>query len=216
MCWISIIAPCNNINCGNGTDTCVRGVCTCGKYVGLVCDDNTEFPYCLDGNCACTKSIGVFEAGDGTTRGSCESLSHKCYPDGRCRECMLSSECSSLSDTCINGKCRCGNNSPCNPAKSNICISGVCYCGTEENGCHTEDKYYPDQIDPKNPTVLGLQRSKNEVCEKISEFYNPSFIPDDERMSNGMNEDGTTKYEIEYDDDKGKYIGEYKCLGKIS
>ena len=157
----------------------------------------------------------MFEAGDGNTRGSCKSLSHKCYPDGGCSECKISSDCSRLSDTCTNGKCRCGSNLPCNPIKSNICTNGVCYCGIEENGCHTEDKYYPDKLDPKNPSVLGLQRSKNEVCEKISDYYNPKFIPNHPLMVNGLNEDGTTKYEIDYADNKGNYTGTYQCLGML-
>ena len=209
---ILIIAPCNNLNCGNNTDTCSQGICQCGDNPGLVCSAETEYPFCFNGECACTKTIGEFEPGDGTTQGSCKSASGKCHMDGRCTECTLASHCSGLSDTCVNGKCKCGNQAPCNPTKSNRCSSGVCYCGDNQS-CMISNHFDKNGVDPRNNSYPGLQRTRSEVCEKITEFYNPRFIPNHPQLlqtTNGV----TTTNGFEYDDLKGKESGTFQCLGK--
>ena len=164
----------------------------------------------MDGQCACTKTLGKFEPGDGTTQGSCKSASDKCHLDGNCSECTLDAQCYGLSDTCKNGKCGCGDRPPCNSIKSNICTDGTCYCGTDAGGCHKEDKFYPMEMDPRNNTVPGLQRSKNEICEQVTAYYNPNYIPNHPLMING------TGYALDYDDQKGKHTGTYQCLGMFN
>ena len=158
--------------------------------------------------------MGKYEPGDGTTQGSCKSSLEKCHLDGQCSGCKFDSDCSGLSDTCKNGKCGCGDSPPCNALKNNICTNGVCYCGTESGGCHIEDKFYPTETDPRDNT-LGLQRSKNEVCEKVTEYYNPKFIPNHPIMLNGTSSNSATVYALDYDDGKGKHTGTYQCLGMI-
>ena len=209
---ITISGGCN-VECGNGTDTCYQGVCQCGNNPGLVCSTDTGFPLCSDGQCVCTKTLGKFEPGDGSTRGSCLSVTDKCHLDGSCDECLFDSHCYGLSDSCKSGKCKCGDDPPCNSIKSNICTGGICYCGTEAGGCHIEDQFYSNLTDPRNNTVPGLQRSKDEICEKVTEYYNPNFIPNHPLMVNGTHPNGTTIYAFDYDDQKGKHTGTYQCLG---
>ena len=81
------------------------------------------------------------------------------------------------------------------------------------DACPTTDEYYEDQVDPRNNTIPGLQRSKDEVCEKITEFYNPKFIPNSPLAINVTYPNGTITYAFEYDDTKGKHTGTYQCLG---
>ena len=48
-----------------------------------------------------------------------------------------------------------------------------------------------------------MQRSADEVCELITDKYNPVYIP-----SNSV---GAT---VICDDDRGKHTGTYQCLGR--
>ena len=180
----------------------------------MVCNLDGQLPYCLNGQCACTKSAGLFERGDGTTQGSCNSPSDKCHFNGQCGECELSSHCYGLTDTCSGGRCMCGSSGPCNPLKSNSCTNGNCYCGTEIGGCHTADKYYSDQVDPRT-NAMGLQRTGEEICELITEYYNPKYISNHPLMKNGVDDKMNPTYATEYNDDKGSHVGTYQCLGSF-
>ena len=213
-CNFFIVAPCNNVQCGNHTDTCFRGICQCGNNPGLICNSDSGYPYCIDGSCGCTKTLGLFELGDGTTQGSCQSATAKCHLDGTCSECNLDSHCFGLSDTCTNGKCGCGSSSACDSTKSSACTNGVCKCG-DQDSCPTSDMYFESLTDPRDNSVPGLQRSKNEICELVTEFYNPKFIPNSPLANNGTNSDGSILYAFEYDDQKGKNTGTYQCLGIV-
>lgn len=209
----SLVAPCNNLKCENNTDTCVRGACQCGDSPGLVCNADTNFPYCLEGKCACTKTAGSFERGDGTTQGSCKLASDKCHLDGTCAECQFPSHCYGLTDTCENGKCGCGSGPPCNQVKSSSCTNGVCKCGDNPT-CQDVDSFDASQADPRDNNVYpGLQRRANEVCELITEYYNPKFIENHPLMVNGT-VNGSPTYAVDYDDTKGQHTGTYQCLGK--
>ena len=98
--------------------------------------------------------------------------------------------------------------------KSSSCTNGQCYCGAEVGGCLSSDRFYTDKLDPK-PNTLGLQRTKDEVCEQITEFYNPKYITNHPLMINGSDLNGNPTYELEYSDNKGNQTkGTYQCLGK--
>ena len=97
--------------------------------MGLVCNQNTQFPVCSQGDCVCSKTKGLFIVGDGTTQGSCDLRSHKCQANGRCAECTTDAQCTGLTDTCISTKCSCGTDGPCNSTISNECLGGNCMCG---------------------------------------------------------------------------------------
>ena len=56
-----------------------------------------------------------------------------------------------------------------------------------------------------------IQRSPQEVCEKITKFYNPLYVKGAIATSGGTPEDGIN---VPCDDGKGKFLGEYQCLGK--
>ena len=72
------------------------------------------------------------------------------------------------------------------------------------------------EMDPRNNTVPGLQRSKNEICEQVTAYYNPNFIPNHPLMINGTDSNGNTAYALDYDDQKGKHTGTYQCLGMFN
>ena len=97
--------PCVDLQCINSTDTCSGGKCYCGSSSSLICDKRSQFPLCLNGSCVCSKTRNQYEKGDGKSQGSCKSNLHKCQPDGKCAECTYDSECSGLSNRCINRIC---------------------------------------------------------------------------------------------------------------
>ena len=224
-------APCNNIICENTTDTCYKGVCQCGQNIGVVCNLESEFPFCKDEQCSCSKGESIFEAGDGTTQGSCSSPLAKCQADGRCKECSHSGQCASttngLTDTCLNSRCVCGTEEdakPCNETRSNHCIRGICMCGLNQECSQTNHITELDDCDESkcgNTAVSGIcgckfendvckiPRSDQEVCQQITQYYNPLFIK------------GELMYENETvmlcDDIIGKRenIGKYFCLGNL-
>ena len=55
-----------------------------------------------------------------------------------------------------------------------------------------------------------IQRSPQEVCEKITEYYNPLYV----KGAIPSTSDSSTPEAC--DDGKGKFIGEYQCLGKCN
>ena len=57
-----------------------------------------------------------------------------------------------------------------------------------------------------------IQRSPQEVCEKITEFYNPLYVKGAIETEGGAPDD----VNVPCDDGKGKYVGEYQCLGKYT
>ena len=125
--------------CQNDTDTCREGKCQCGETPNLACDTNSQLPMCNEGKCVCTKIKGSFEVGNGKTQGSCSSRSHKCHASGICAECISSSDCNDLSDTCRNNKCVCGETGgPCNKTISNRCAAGQCMCGSADQCFQTK------------------------------------------------------------------------------
>ena len=159
-----------------------------------------------------------YEIGDGNTQGSCTSSLHKCQSDGMCAECTYDSECTGLSNKCVKRICVCGDASgrPCNSTISNVCDSGVCMCGDNpecgqtlqdivirqygEDGCDE----YKCSFDRSYSTCK--QSRGSEVCEKITTFYNPLYIEGE------FGSDGTP-LNFTCDDEKGKYLGTYQCLG---
>ena len=175
--------------------------------------------------------------GDGTTQGSCKSSAHKCQSDGTCVECLYNSECAvlvdgrQLSDKCVLNKCVCGDTgSSCNATRSNLCTNGVCMCGStvqcadelkieDDPSCNfnpTSQEEYNDLINMCSYSSIDnnckIQRSPQEVCEKITEFYNPLYVKGAIPTSGDATpEDGIN---VPCDDGKGKFLGEYQCLGK--
>ena len=190
---------------------------------------------CSEGDCVCSKTKGKYVVGDGTTQGSCTSSAHKCQSDGTCVECLYDSECAvlvdgrQLSDKCVLNKCVCGTSgSSCNATRSNLCTNGVCMCGTnlqcanelkieDDPNCNlaptTQEEF--DELQNvcsynKNDNNCKIQRSPQEVCEKITEYYNPLYVKGEIKSEGGAPDD----VNIPCDDGKGKYLGEYHCLGK--
>ena len=193
---------------------------------------------CSEGSCICSKIKGSFEGGDGTTQGSCSLRSQKCQADGNCAECNTSGQCNGLTDTCENHRCVCGTTgSACNETLSNHCLNGVCLCGsisqcsqnqelitlsyTGNNGvditpncdqdlCYKICGCYWDS----NAMTCKMQRTKNEVCQKITKYYNPLYIQDKLKYYYGA--EGTDFVPIlECDDVVGGKEGEYYCLGMV-
>ena len=198
------------MECVNNTDTCKAGTCQCGDVLGFSCDVNSPLPRCSGGTCACSKTVGTFDVGDGTTQGTCLSSEHKCHSTGECIECTNDNHCSGLSDRCFRGKCVCGaNGAICNPTKSSACTDGGCKCGTNSecsssetvenlSSCTSSSCYYDSST-----TTCPMQRSADEVCELVTDKYNPMYVP-----SNSV---GAT---VTCDDNRGKNTGTYQCLGR--
>ena len=159
----------------------------------------------------CSKVQGQFERGDGMSQGSCKSNVHKCQSSGICVECIHDSQCTGLSNRCSDNVCVCGESSePCNSTLSNVCMNGVCNCGNNPQcsqtlkdlvriafgvgGCNDKKCSY----DIKDPSCK-IQRGP-EVCENITKYYNPLYT-------------GQAHADNACDDNKGKYLGTYQCLG---
>ena len=230
--YIEILsAPCNNLICQHTTDTCYKGECQCGENIGVVCSLESEFPFCKDGQCSCSKDESIFEAGDGTTKGSCASPLEKCQADGRCEECSHSGQCASttngMTDNCINSKCVCGTGpyaKPCNETSSNHCKDGICMCGDNIECSQTNHITELANCDESQcghtPTtgicgckfennVCKIPRSDQEKCQQITQFYNPLHIKDELRYDN--------ESVILCDDIIGRKenVGKYFCLGNL-
>ena len=147
--FTTVSAPCSGKICANTTDTCIEGSCQCGKEASVVCDIDSDKPLCHLGSCVCSKSRDMFVLGDGTSRGSCFSRTEKCQSDGSCKECVDSSQCSGLSDTCSQGfQCGCGTGAACNSTLSNRCEGGTCMCGSGP-ACSSSNYLDTTSQDPK-------------------------------------------------------------------
>ena len=217
--------PCENLQCVNTTDSCNNGKCHCGSSSNLACDKKSQFPLCFEGTCVCSKIRHQYEKGDGKSKGSCESNLHKCQSDGRCAECSLDSQCNGLSNKCDNRICVCGESSgPCDATTSSECRDGTCVCGTNpecfsslqevvtrENGIDGCDGYKCSAYVISYASNSEHYRCKSqrgpEVCEKITKYYNPLYLPGE------IDSDGNRNYTC--DDEKGKYLGTYQCLGDL-
>ena len=184
--------------CQISTDTCYQGTCQCGVNFDLTCQKDSQYPFCVDGGCKCSKNEDKYEKGDGTTRGTCNSPFEKCQASGLCLECSHSSQCSvitkGLADTCLRNICVCGaeeNSQVCNGTISNRCSNGVCLCGSnpqcsrtdhvEELGHCTKEKCGTTAVNGicgcfYEDNKCKIPRSGNEICEKITEYYNPLHI----------------------------------------
>ena len=135
---------------------------------------------------------------------------------------MYDSQCTELSNKCVNGICVCGNlPGPCNSTISNICKSddgnGVCMCG-ENAECYTTLQDIEirnngeggcDQIKCNFEKLFATCKRQRgpEVCEKITQYYNPLYIEGQEYDPSG------TPLDFTCDDEKGKHVGTYQCLG---
>ena len=214
----SFSEPCENLDCKDTTDTCRDGTCYCGSSSSVVCDSSSQYPLCSEGLCFCSKVKRRYEIGDGTTQGSCTSNLNKCQSDGRCVECIYNSQCTGLSNKCLNGICVCGDLTvPCNSSSSNICDSnGVCKCGTNDE-CYTTLQTLKTGSDVSKDCdkykcswdkISGTckQQRGSEVCEQITRYYNPLYLEGD------IKDD--TPLDFTCDDEKGKYLGTYQCLGR--
>ena len=215
--------PCVDLQCINSTDTCSGGKCYCGSSSSLICDKRSQFPLCLNGSCVCSKTRNQYEKGDGKSQGSCKSNLHKCQPDGKCAECTYDSECSGLSNRCINRICVCGQSSgPCNSTTSNECRKDECVCG-ENPECSVSLQEIvaiePGMTTPRGEDVCGetkcsfdvvnkkcISQRGPEVCEKITKYYNPLYIGGE------VDSDGSA-IDFTCDDEMGRYMGTYQCLG---
>jgi hypothetical protein len=109
----------------------------------LVHSDCPAIYHCKNGDCvldicAQTQSIcinnGVARCnsvGDGYgTPSPCGKL--KCFQSGltaRCDKWICSPPCTGITDTCDQGRCKCGSSPPCS-GNSNTCTSGTCRCGS--------------------------------------------------------------------------------------
>ena len=216
------------MECKDDTDTCTEGVCECGSGTSLVCDAKSEFPLCSNSTCACSKVKRKYEKGDGTSQGSCKSNLHKCQSDGTCAQCIYDTQCTGLSNKCLNGICVCGDSSaPCDATFNSLCNSaignGKCMCGAnpecfkkvqdvETKGIGVKlvqigadcDKT-KCSFDKLLKTQCKIQRGP-EACELITKYYNPLYLE-------GKSDDNDNPLDFSCDDDKGKHVGTYQCLG---
>ena len=91
-------------------------------------------------------------------------------------------------------------------------------CGTNPQ-CSSTNYLDTTETDPRdNPNnnadyatnnILGVQHRETEVCELITEYYDPLYVLNHPLMKNEDN----NQYILTYDDGKGKHLGTYQCLG---
>ena len=92
----------------------------------------------------------------------------------------------------------CGKNAECYTTLQDIEIRNDDEGGCDQFKCSFE----------KVSSTCKRQRGP-EVCEKVTQYYNPLYL---ERQVEGSNKNpqGFT-----CDDEKGKYVGTFQCLGNI-
>ena len=198
--------------------------------LSLVCNISSQFPVCHNDSCICSKALGLFERGDGTSQGSCESSQHKCQSDGQCNECINDSQCTGLSNNCFNNICVCGESSQaCDSTLSNECRNDTCMCGDKPqcsqivqdvvsiaDGAPDCDSSKCSYYSPPPITNIltgqttvahscKVQRGP-ELCEKITRNYNPLYAGKAVNSNRSSSDNAC-------DDGKGKYLGTYQCLG---
>ena len=130
---------------------------------------------------------------------------------------MNDSQCTGLSNKCVKNVCACGDTSgPCDSTTSNECRNGVCMCG-ENPQCHQKAQDLvtlnvgAGNCDAKKCSYFTVDPSCRvqrgpEACEKITKYYNPLYA------GKAVNADGSPA-DNACDDEKGKYLGTYQCLG---
>ena len=90
----------------------------------------------------------------------------------------------------------CGENPECFKELQNVKTVNV---GVD--GCTTTSCSHPGILDGTCTTQRGP-----EVCEKITKYYNPLYLGG--KVVNG------SPVDFSCDDNKGKHIGTYQCLGE--
>ena len=108
--------------------------------------------------------------------------------------CGSKAKCSGRTDKCQNGVCKCGRNDECYTTLQAL---------TSRRDGQDECDKFKCSYDKKSGTCK--QQRGSEVCEKITRYYNPLYLE-------GKTKDGTP-LDFTCDDEKGKYLGTYQCLG---
>ena len=118
--------------CNSNSNICTNGECKCG-LTDAACDSSStsRSPLCLTNVNKVNKFVqgdvtatcqGCKEEekedpapGDGKTKGTCTTSTHKCYSDGSCKECEDDSECTGNANACdvSTGTCKCASNKKC-------------------------------------------------------------------------------------------------------
>ena len=90
----------------------------------------------------------------------------------------------------------CGNNPPCSQKLQDIVTvqQGISDC--DDKKCSWDTK-----------GLLCKSQRGAEVCEKITEYYNPFYV--------GTLQTSETPIDNICDDEKGKHVGTYQCLGNV-
>ena len=91
----------------------------------------------------------------------------------------------------------CGNNPPCSQKLQDTVTVQQGVGGCDSTKCSWD----------KKASLCKSQRG-SEVCEKITEYYNPFYV--------GNLQNSATPIDNICDDEKGKYVGTYQCLGNIA
>ena len=91
----------------------------------------------------------------------------------------------------------CGENPECHTAIQDIEI--------RQDGVDECDKF---KCSWDTKTSSCKLRRGSEACEKITNYYNPLYLEKEVDSS-------TTPLDRACDDEKGKHLGTYQCLGKV-
>ena len=90
----------------------------------------------------------------------------------------------------------CGENAECYTTLQDIKIRSIGDEGCDQFKCSFD----------QDQGTCNMQRGP-EVCEKITQYYNPLYSKGKVDVS------GSTPLDFTCDDEKGKHVGTYQCLG---
>ena len=98
----------------------------------------------------------------------------------------------------------CGDNPQCSQKHQE-----VVNIANGDSDCDSSKCSYTSSIVPQRGVVYSCKVQRGpEVCEKITKYYNPLYAGN----AGKVNTDGTP-LDTACDDEKGKYLGTYQCLG---
>ena len=90
----------------------------------------------------------------------------------------------------------CGENAECHTTLQDIEIRNIDNDGCDQFKCSFD-----------RDTSNCKRHRGPEVCEKITQYYNPLYLDAE------VDDSSSTPHNFPCDDEKGKYVGTYQCLG---
>ena len=87
-----------------------------------------------------------------------------------------------------------------------------CYTTIQDIEIRNDDEGGCDQFKCSFERVSATCKRQRgpEVCEKITQYYNPLYLDAE------VDDSSSTPLNFPCDDEKGKYVGTYQCLGNAS